>query len=453
MHQRLLTWGILTLLLGVALFNLFYALREASIVSFDEARHGISALEMLASGNYVANTYFGQYDYWNLKPPLAFYPMLAGFKLFGPTPLGLRFFSAVATLLTAGMLFWAGKRHSGVYTGILAVAILLTTRMFIAHHNARAGDADALFILLATCAVVVVLDLRPSLKHYCAACFLASLAFLTKSFHAGPFCLAIALFYFMDHGMRPKALVRGILPFLFFAVPVLAWMVLRYHHDGTSFFIHMLGYDAVERLGGAVEGHSGKPSFTIKFLLSDFRPWLQLAAVALCLMGILKMRSTALPSIQAAFVYKLILATALPLLLYTLSPTKLRWYAFCVYPFLSLLLAYLLTVLLHMVSHNSRMFLGVCGAIALVFCLAQANTVEAIFARMQRFHDPLQDEMLAVAKEYPKGVAFFLEEGDWDQSHVLVGLFAGNTTLHSGNSAAYDACEGNKAIFNKRDIR
>ena len=453
MFQRLSIGGILALLLGVALFNLFYGLREASIVSFDEARHGISALEMLASGNYVANTYLGQYDYWNLKPPLAFYSMLAGFNLFGPTPLGLRFFSAVATLLTAGMLFWAGKRHSGVCTGILAVAILLTTRMFIAHHNARAGDADALFILLATCAVVMVLDTRPSLKHYCVACFLASLAFLTKSFHAGPFCLAIALFYFKDHGIRPKALVRGMLPFLFFAVPFLVWVVFRYHHDGTSFFTHMLGYDAVECLGGAVEGHGGKPSFTIKFVLSDFRPWLQLAVLALCLMGVLKMQNTALPPIPDTFVGKLVLAITLPLLLYTLSPTKLRWYAFCVYPLLSLLLAYLLTVLLRMTSHTPRLRWGGCGAIALVFCLAQVNTVEAVFARMQRFHDPLQDEMLATAKEYPKGVAYFLEEGDWDQSHVLVRHFAGTITLHSGNRAAYDTYEGSKAIFNKRDIR
>ena len=67
-------------------------LGETEISSWDESRHGVSAMEMIESGNYLVNTHMGSPDYWNAKPPLAFAPMVAGFKVFGFTPLGVALF-------------------------------------------------------------------------------------------------------------------------------------------------------------------------------------------------------------------------------------------------------------------------------------------------------------------------------------------------------------------------
>ena len=83
------------LFLLISLFNLVYKLGDQSIINFDEARHGVSAYEMLKSGNYVVNTYNFHNDFWNLKPPLSFWADAAGFKLVGFSPLGLRISSAI----------------------------------------------------------------------------------------------------------------------------------------------------------------------------------------------------------------------------------------------------------------------------------------------------------------------------------------------------------------------
>jgi len=61
--------------------------------------------------------------------------------------------------------------------------------------------------------------------------------------------------------------------------------------------------------------------------------------------------------------------------------------------------------------------------------------------------------MFHIARSHFGKTTFFLEDGVWDQSHILVGLFAGNVNLRSRNKPAFDDFEGNKAIFVKRDIR
>ncbi len=42
----------------LAFFNLFFFLDKLPVFSWDEARHGISAYEMIKSKNYISHTYF-----------------------------------------------------------------------------------------------------------------------------------------------------------------------------------------------------------------------------------------------------------------------------------------------------------------------------------------------------------------------------------------------------------
>ena len=66
-------YGIYALLSFSICFLLFYNLGNNSVENWDEARHGISAYEMLKNDNYMINTFNYTPDLWNLKPPLSFW--------------------------------------------------------------------------------------------------------------------------------------------------------------------------------------------------------------------------------------------------------------------------------------------------------------------------------------------------------------------------------------------
>ena len=91
----------------VLAFYCFRCLDVKYVDSWDEARHGVNAYEMIQNGDYIRHTYNYQVDDWNLKPSISYWAIVLGFRLFGYSVWGLRFFSALAYLLT-GVLSAAG---------------------------------------------------------------------------------------------------------------------------------------------------------------------------------------------------------------------------------------------------------------------------------------------------------------------------------------------------------
>lgn len=89
--------------LGLALITAylcFSRLDVASLQHWDEARHGVNGYEMYKNHNYIVNTYNYENDYFNLKPPLSYWGIILGFKLFGVSIFSMRFYSALSLLLT-----------------------------------------------------------------------------------------------------------------------------------------------------------------------------------------------------------------------------------------------------------------------------------------------------------------------------------------------------------------
>lgn len=46
-------------------------LESSWVELYDEQRHAVNAYEMVVNNDYLVNTYFGETDYFNLKPPLS----------------------------------------------------------------------------------------------------------------------------------------------------------------------------------------------------------------------------------------------------------------------------------------------------------------------------------------------------------------------------------------------
>ena len=97
--------------IGVAIFAFlcFFNLGKLPIQDWDEARHGINAYEMLRHNSIFANYFQDEFDYWNLKPPVSYWGVMLGYKIFGYNTFGMRFFSAFSlSVIYIPPLNWVG---------------------------------------------------------------------------------------------------------------------------------------------------------------------------------------------------------------------------------------------------------------------------------------------------------------------------------------------------------
>jgi 4-amino-4-deoxy-L-arabinose transferase-like glycosyltransferase len=329
------------LILLLTLFNLFYKLGSQHIFNWDEARHGVSAYEMLKSGNYIVNTYNFSNDYWNLKPPLSFWTVALGYKLAGFNALGLRLFSAVFAALTVIIVGVYTKKEHGALSSLLAMMVLITSSQYILYHGARTGDPDSLYVFLFTAAILSGFLIKKNVKFIYLACMCFSLAFLTKSWHAGNIPVILVLYLIFTGQIRKLSIKNWMISFVCALVPITVWAVLRFSYDGWTFFSNMINYDLLERSSTTIEDHVGGPFYYFKLLLNVHFYGLWLAVFIIFLLAtFIRIDKEFLSSNRRTFL-GLIIWILIPLLLFSLAKTKIKWYIFPVFPPLAILIGLL----------------------------------------------------------------------------------------------------------------
>lgn len=277
-NRKLIAGILLALLTAVAAVNVFTGLGSSRIRSWDEARHGISACEMMESGNYIVNTYNFKPDYYNAKPVLAFYNNLLGMKLFGKNIFGFRVVSAFSYLLIAALTFLLLYHEAGTAAALAGTAAFIVCPANWLHCF-RNGDPDAVFMLFCFASFVCLwFSVRRKRLLYPAMFFLG-LAFLSKSFHVGVpgiLTLCFIVFHWKKYSWRDLliAAATGM-------APVLLWAVLRFHADGWTFFYNMLERDLLGRLeSGHLTDHSYSPWYTYLSVLNHYLIVIPLAVIA-----------------------------------------------------------------------------------------------------------------------------------------------------------------------------
>ena len=316
-------WFIFAGLAAFAAMLCFLRLDVAYVASWDEARHGISAYEMIQNKNYIVNTYNYDVDYWNLKPPLSFYGIMLGFGIFGYSVIGLRFYSALSYFLICILCALYVKKHHGKCASLLTIAFLCCNQLMLALHGARAGDADALYQLLFTIAMLAMMEIpeNKSRSYICGACF--SLAFLAKSYHAG-IILVIGGLYMLIMGMLTKFKVKEWIFFgLSVAVPAGIWGIARFTQDGLTFFMTMLTEDVLSRSSVASEGHTGSAFFYIQryFLDGGMIYWLLLVVILVAGIYVICKKKESIKPYTGYLLWFVV-----PLVAFSAVSTKLNWY-------------------------------------------------------------------------------------------------------------------------------
>ncbi len=441
---------ILVILLACIALNCFLNLGQGPIKDWDEARHGISAYEMLQNKSFLVNTFDNAPDYWNSKPPLSFWGVALGYKLFGYTPFGLRFFSALAAWATFMLVVLFCLRRLSIESAIFAACIFVSLRVLYMTHNARNADPDAMFLLFYVAGLLLVLAYPQRLLAYCAAAFLAGLAFLTKSFHAIPMVLLLLVYFFMDFPLSRRTFKQAALCLLAGLAPVLIWGISRWRVDGFLFFERMVFFDLFERSRATIEGHQGGLWYYFKYLLRSFKLWFFLALVCIpfALAIRKKMKTTFLTASPKGLLIKLLLAVLLPTILFSLASSKLPWYAYGACFFLAVLLAILFT--------RCRMLIWADGRVpALLFALCVFGITlyseAALLVRISKFSDnpePIQQSMKILGREAANhGGMLFLSQGAWTPASQLAARLYGGFVLREGGVAAYERIQGGEKAF------
>jgi len=407
-HRFTILW---VLVVSLAVVNCFVNLGNFEVETWDEARHALNAFEMLQSHQYIAMTYNGQLDYWNLKPPLGAWLIVLGYKLLGVNLWGLRLFSALSAVATV-ILTMAIARRFDDKVALTSGLILSTMYAFLAFHTARYADYDApMAFLMTLCVWGMLLWTENRRWGLWLASLAVSLSFLLKSFTAAMPLLFLVVIVFTEKRYQKLSPGDIVLSLLLMTVPVLLWAWFRYQVDGWTFFQRMVGYDLVKRSGEAIEGHPGSNLHYLEPLFFKTLLWSLFLFFVIPFMGFkiswqrepkqltFRMHTSGFESV---FFWAWLGSTLLfPLLV----KTKSDWYLNPFYPALSVFLAWhlwhgesSLPWVQKLTTHRLSLILWTAGITEIILLLLVVFPGEWVFATGIRSFPPSQRLLLSLWK-------------------------------------------------------
>jgi 4-amino-4-deoxy-L-arabinose transferase-like glycosyltransferase len=325
----------------LAAYNFFYHLGAGPVYDWDEARNGVNTYEMLQNHDFCAGTFNHQLDHWNLKPPLGDWCILLGYRLFGFSIMGLRFYSAFSCLLMVIILLAVLPGIFGKIPTLLAGFVLTMTPLFIYAHGARTGDFCSLFCLFYILFLVCLYKAGDRggglFLPLAGICF--ALGFLVYSYHAVQLLVILIAYLFLTGLYREVSFGRYVGFFLCAFLPIAGWTIWRGSYpDGAEFLKTALVYDAVGRTTQVIEGHGGDWRDYFRDLGRENPYWSLYMAVGLLLyFAVVGFKA----DIKNKPLILVVLGTLVPLTLFSIVPTKLVWYIDPIYPPLAVLTGWL----------------------------------------------------------------------------------------------------------------
>lgn len=443
--QQAVGIALLLALLCAAGWLLFANLGVQAIVDYDEARHGVNAYEMIRNDEYVVHTYGGETDYWNLKPPMSFWSVVLGYRLFGYNALGLRFFSALSSLISMALVTVLCVKRFGLWPAVMALCAYVCNRGMYAPHFSRFGDADGVYQLFFTIAMLCMLMSRKNFAWFYGSALAFSLAFLTKATHAlniGIICLAYVICTGKLKQLKPLRIL-GLL--VCGAGPVGIWLAVRYARDGSTFLKEMFLTDVAGRVGATAHENELTP---LQLYLEAFydRPALVVAVIfcALCAVVCLLLRVKLSPECKDALIGTVIWFVV-PIAFYTLMNVEFVWYVYSGFAALSVLTGIMTHALLQ-AEKGKAVRVAMMAAAFAVMCLfgwQEAERISDITMSdtyqivMQENLDRDMDEGAHMYVQYNAEVASVWPVTQWMQADMLTALMYGDVVCMDGGAKAF----------------
>ena len=322
--QRKYLW----LLLGLSIVLLFPGLGKTQLWIYDEVRNAECAREMYERGDWIIPTFNGGLR--TLKPPLHYYFMFGGFKIFGVNEWGARFFSAVFGVLTIFITYFFVKKYSTQRQGFITSLVLLASTHFLFEFRMSVPDPYLIFLNAASVFTAYLFFTEKKIYWLWLCAIAMGLGTLAK----GPVAIALpgaAIFIWLIWEKRLKEilswkiLVAGI---IMFAVALPWYLLVHKETNGEwtkGFFLqHNLG-----RFSEPMEGHGGL------FIIVPIIILLGLLPSSIFIGESFRKFKARFndPFLRIAFC-----VVAIFVVFYSISSTKLPNYAMPCYPFVAILL-------------------------------------------------------------------------------------------------------------------
>lgn len=276
--KRPVDWKSLVLVAAMAFVNAAAFQGSRGLYETTEGRYAECARETILSGDWDDPVLDG-YPHWS-KPPLTYGAIMAGIRLGGNGPWGVRAYLVVAMTLATAAVWWAGVSIWGPAAGRWAgVAFATSPAIAVAAHSV---SADMLVALWAALAIAAFWHARAARSRWAAlaAWVFAGLGALTK----GPPALLVpvatlgcaALLLRRTDAWRPPLWVTGTGIVLFLAIGVGWFADEAFEHPGL--LAYWFGQELIARNITAEFNRNPSPVFVfsayVPLLLFGTGPWL-----------------------------------------------------------------------------------------------------------------------------------------------------------------------------------
>lgn len=247
----------LLLLLIIISFLAFFQLGDHPFQDWDEARHGINAVEMLQNGDWVNLHFKGHPDDWNVKPPLTIWAIASSFSIFGVNEWALRLPSALSIIIAFFFLYQIIRLYRTDDFAFFTCLILASVKGWIGYHIGRTGDTDAMLLacLMGGSYFLFQFFHRQRDVNIILAALFFGLAFMTKGFAMTVYVPSIFLFAYFNHQLKflltQKVTYFSLFIFLLFPI---GWFGVNAHYgvvflknNYNNAFTSMIFHDLIER--------------------------------------------------------------------------------------------------------------------------------------------------------------------------------------------------------------
>lgn len=303
---------------------------------WDESMFAVNSYEMLHNGKWFSFYFDNRPDIYNTKPPLTSWLQILCVKIVGYNETALRLPSAIAACLSIALLFKFVAKHFNYTWAWTSALILLTSYGFIHFHTARTADSDSLltlFVLISNLCFARFI-LYNSRRDVLLFFVFITLAFAVK-LYAALFFTPVYLFFLFYRRLFKQFIFNWqfLLGLLFFIFSVGSLLYLR-EHDTPGYLNELIFKDA-GRMVTVVENHKEPTFFYIKNLFnSRFSIWFVFFILGMVLAFFHTKNNgkiILLMFLSFIFVYLVVIM---------ISITKLEWYDMPLFPYLSVIAAY-----------------------------------------------------------------------------------------------------------------
>ncbi|MCH7410121.1 glycosyltransferase family 39 protein [Belliella sp. DSM 111904] len=337
MNSTLSKQNILYILLfGMLVLLHFSGIGKLSIYALDEAKNAVAAYEMLERNDFILPTFNDQprFD----KPPLHYYFFMAGYKLFGYSPFGARFFPALAGLFCIGMCAAFLKKQFGDRATIFYLLLSIANIHWMIQFHMAVPDP----FLISFLTVSYLYGFRyyqgnyqePKLQ-YISYAFLA-LATLTK----GPVAILLYTVTFLAFIILKREFRLGpwfrIGPIVMLLAIASSWYILVGVRTGGNWLEEFFLTHNLSRFGAPMEGHGGLFLKTWLFVALGIFPFVLYIPAAFRF--VLKSKKEAIGQKPDVLLFASIASVAV-IVFFSFASTRLPNYTTPAYPWLMILLA------------------------------------------------------------------------------------------------------------------